>query len=91
MVNYISDSLLHWKTIDTTGRVTEGDEKVSYKKVTENLYFVNWIEKDGFTVSQVIDTESGTASAFWSFAKKTSKQGGRDYQFSEGTFRFDKE
>jgi len=49
---------------------------------------LNWIEKTGFTVSQVIDTAQGTVQAFWSFADPASEGGHRSSMFVEGRFRF---
>jgi hypothetical protein len=85
-VNYISDSALHWKTTDSKGVVAEGDEKINYKKLTDNLYFLNWIEQDGWTVSQIIDTKNGTVKAFWSFNDDKSKRGKRASTFVDAKF-----
>ena len=85
-VNYTSDSILHWKTTNDKGVVAEGTEKMSYKKVNDNLHFLNWIEKDGFTVSQIIDTKKGTVNAFWSYADDKSPKGKRSAMFVVGKF-----
>jgi hypothetical protein len=87
-VNYTSDTTLHWKTTDNKGVVAEGDEKISYQKLTDNLHFLNWIEKDGFTVSQIIDTKNGTVKAFWSFADNKSTRGKRGSTFVDAKFEF---
>lgn len=89
-VTYSSDSTLHWKTVNAQGVTNEGDEKISYKRLTENLHFLNWIEKDGFTVSQVIDTQNGTVKGFWSFNDAKSERGGRTAMFVDGKFVFEK-
>ena len=89
-VKYPNDSTLHWKTTDEKGVVAEGDEKMDYQKLTENLHFLNWIEKDGWTVSQIIDTKEGTVKAYWSFADEKSKQGKRTSKFVDGKFEFTK-
>ena len=90
VVHYVNDSTLHWKTTDKNGIVAEGDEKMNYEKLSENLHFLNWIEKDGWTVSQVIDSKKGTVKAFWSFADETSLRGKRRSLFVDGTFAFAK-
>ena len=87
-VKYLSDSTLHWKTTDNKGVVAEGDEKIDYKKLTDNLHFLNWIEKDGWTVSQIIDTKEGTVKAYWSFADEKSLRGKRTSLFVDGKFEF---
>ena len=85
-VEYTSDSTLHWKTTDKKGVVNQGDEKMNYKRLNDNLHFLNWIEKDGFTVSQIIDSKDGTVKAFWSFADEKSPRGKRSSIFVDGKF-----
>lgn len=87
-VYYENDSILHWKTTDTAGKTAEGDEKMHYQKLTDNLHFLNWIEKDGFTVSQLIDTQNGTVKAFWSFHDPKSDKARRSSLFVDGKFEF---
>ncbi|MBB6130827.1 MoaF-related domain-containing protein [Mucilaginibacter lappiensis] len=84
---FVSDTTLHWKIVDEKGGVTEGDEKVSFKKINDNQYFVNWIEKTGLTVSQILDSNKGTATAFVSRADEKSDRGKRSANFLEGSFK----
>jgi Mlc titration factor MtfA (ptsG expression regulator) len=88
-VIYSSDSTLHWKTVDEKGVLNEGNEVIRYKRLNDNLHFLNWIEKDGFTVSQVIDTRNGTVKSFLSFNDDKSARGGRSAMFVDGKFIFD--
>ncbi|MEL1254131.1 MoaF N-terminal domain-containing protein [Flavobacterium sp. DGU38] len=85
-VNYISDTEIHWKTTDSKGVLTDGYEKISYKRLNENLYFLNWIEKDGYTVSQIIDTKNKTVNTFASFNDDKSLRGKRNSAFLLGKF-----
>lgn len=85
-VHYISDKEIHWKTTDSKGVLTEGHEKISYKRLNENLYFLNWIEKDGYTVSQIIDTKNKTVNTFTSFNDDKSPRGKRNSAFLPGRF-----
>lgn len=85
---FVSDSILHWRIVDEKGTVTEEDEKISYRKINNNQFFVNWIEKSGLTVSQVIDPKNGTATAFVSRADEKSERGQRASNFFQGTFEF---
>jgi hypothetical protein len=87
-VNYKSDTSLHWKTTDNKGIVLEGDEDISYKKLTDNIHFLNWIEKDGWTVSQIINTKEGTVKAYWSFDDEKSLRGKRSSMFVDAKFEF---
>jgi hypothetical protein len=88
-VKYTSNTALHWKTTDDAGVVAEAVETIDYRQLTGNLHFLNWIEKDGWTVSQIIDTKAGTVNAFWSFNDETSERGKRKSMFVEGTFSFE--
>jgi hypothetical protein len=88
-VKYKSETSLHWKTTDINGNVAEGDETVSYQRLTDSLHFINWIEKDGWTVSQIIDTKEGTVKAYWSFADEKSERGQRSSMFVDAKFQYD--
>jgi hypothetical protein len=87
---FVSDSILHWKIIDEKGQVIEGDEKVSFKRLNDHQFFVNWIEKTGLTVSQVLDIKNKTATAFVSREDKKSDRGQRSANFFEGSFEIKK-
>ena len=87
-VSYLSDSSLHWKTTGIKdGKVNEGDEKIFYKRLSENQHFLNWIEADGFVISQIIDTKKMTVDAFGSFSNEQDS-GGRTGMLLNGKFEF---
>ena len=86
-VSYLSETELRWETQDKDGDKSSGVESVSYKRLTDNLHFINWIEKDGFTVSQVIDSEGGSVKAYWSYADAESSKGQRGAQFVDAKFQ----
>jgi len=83
----VSENQLHWKTTIAEGVVSEGTETMHYKKIGDHLFFINWIERDGLTVSQVIDTQKESVDAFLSYADETSSQGKRSASFIQGTFQ----
>jgi hypothetical protein len=87
-VDYLSETALHWKTKDSAGIVAEADEHISYLRLSETLHFLNWIEKDGFTVSQVIDTKEKNVTAYWSFSDTESQRGGRASTLVKGRFEY---
>lgn len=87
-VSYSVRGELKWKVTDKHGNVTQGQERLSYLQLSDKLHFLNWVEKTGFTVSQVIDTETCTVKAFWSHADEMSDSGHRASMFVNGTFRF---
>lgn len=87
-VSYSVRGDLIWRVTDKNGNVTQGNERLSYLQLSETLHFLNWIEKTGFTVSQIIDTENGKVKAFWSYADELTDRGHRASMFVDGTFRF---
>ncbi|WP_010252224.1 MoaF-related domain-containing protein [Myroides injenensis] len=84
-IEYTSETSLHWSTVGKDGKINEGDEKLSYKRLSDELYFLNWIEQDGFTVNQVINTKTGEVTAFWSY---NDENGQRASSFVTGTFKY---
>ena len=86
-VKYLNDSTIHWKTTDEKDSVAEGTNRMVVKKIDGTKFFVSWIEKDGTTVSQVIDLEKKTVEAFLTF---DDAKGKRIAQTLEGTFEVDK-
>ena len=77
---------MRWRVVDSQGHVSEGCERLSYLQLSDHLHFLNWIEKTGFTVSQVIDSAQGTVQAFWSYADEQCDSGHRSSMFVEGRF-----
>lgn len=86
-VKYLNDSTIHWKTTDEKDSVAEGTNRMVMKKIDGTKFFVSWIEKDGTTVSQVIDLEKKTVEAFLTF---DDAKGKRIAQMLEGTYELDK-
>lgn len=81
-VHYISENKIHWKTTDPEGNVAEETNELTYKKIGENLYFLNWIESDATTVSQMIDLEKNSVSAYLTY----DENGQRNALLLEGKF-----
>jgi hypothetical protein len=88
-VHYLSETLLRWKTVDAKGVEASAEEVIHYQVFQDHLHFLNWIEQDGLTVSQIIDTKNGTVKAFWSYADEKSDRGQRSAVFIDGKFEFD--
>ena len=85
-VTYLSDKEIHWKTTDDKGQVAEHTNALTLKSINPTQYFLSWVEDDGTTVSQVIDTEKGTVTAFLTY----EEGGKRVSQLLEGTFQLNK-
>lgn len=89
-VTYSVRGEMKWCVTDKDGNESHGvQQQFGYLQLTESLHFLNWIEKTGFTVSQLIDTENGTVKGFWSYADGPA-QGARASMFVNGTFAFTK-
>lgn len=86
-VKYLNDSTIYWKTTDEKDSVAEGTNRMVVKKIDGTKFFVSWIEKDGTTVSQIIDLEKKTVEAFLTF---DDAKGKRIAQMLEGTYELDK-
>ena len=86
-VKYLNDSTIYWKTTDEKDSVAEGTNRMVMKKIDGTKFFVNWIEKDETTVSQVIDVEKKTVEAFLTL---DDAKGKRIAQMLEGTYELDK-
>lgn len=87
-VSYLTDSTLHWKTTTPDGKISEGEEHVFLKRLNDYQYFLNWIEKDGLTISQVIDVKASKVTAFGTYADENSPRGKRSGMRLEGSFEF---
>lgn len=87
-VTYLNDSTLHWSTIGENGELAEGTEYMSYKNLGDNRFFINWIEQDGITVSQVVDANRGEVTAFISFNDEASSTGKRSATLMVGKLTF---
>ena len=86
-ITYKSDSTLHWKTTTLDNQISEGDEKMNYKQIGDSLFFINWIEKDGITVSQVVDFRLNKVTVFLSLHDENSDRGQRGSTFFEGKLK----
>lgn len=85
--DYISDSTMHWKMTNSKGKTTEGNEKVNYEQLSDNLHFLNWVEANGYVISMTINTKEGKVKAFWSYADESAR-GKRGSAFTDGKFEF---
>lgn len=78
--SYQNDNKLHWE-VDST----MGDETISYRRLSPSSFFVNWIEQDGTTVSQVIDLSKHEVSAYITVPSTDSTaRGGRSATMLQG-------
>ena len=85
-VNYLNDSTIYWKTTAANDSVSEEKDLLKIEKIDDDKFFVNWIENDGTTVSQIIDLEEKTVKAFLTFEDGSGK---RISQMLEGKYELE--
>lgn len=83
-VKYLSEKQLHWQTTDKEGNVQEGTEDLSYKRIDGSKFFLNWIEEDGTTVSQILDLKAKNIDVYMSYTDSVKGRGGRTADFFSG-------
>ena len=60
---------------------------MSCAQVGDSLFFINWIEQDGETVSQVVDFKKKTVTVFLSSHDENSNRGQRGSAFFVGNLK----
>ena len=76
-VEYISDDHLFWSSRDSVHGYKEGEDTYHTVRIDSSVFFVNWVEADGTTVSQVLDLKEHTCQTFLTsniFSKKKDKR-----------------
>ena len=79
-VQYLNDTTLHWKTI-VNDSVAQEQNSMVQRRIDNSRFFVNWIENDGTTASQVLDFKEKTVTVFLTF---TGPDGTRHSQLLSG-------
>ncbi|MFD0352485.1 MoaF N-terminal domain-containing protein [Streptomyces sp. NPDC127110] len=83
--SYSADgTTLDWTALEGPMAGRSGQEKLSVRAVGEGLYFVNWVEASGMTVSHVMDLGRGTVSVYWTYA---TPDGGRAGELHTATLQ----
>ena len=76
-VEYISDDHLFWSSRDSVHGYKEGEDTYHAVRIDSRVFFVNWVEADGTTVSQVLDLKEHTCQTFLTsniFSEKKDKR-----------------
>ena len=76
-VEYISDDHLFWSSRDSIHGYKECEDTYHAVRIDSSVFFVNWVEADGTTVSQVLDLKEHTCQTFLTsniFSKKKDKR-----------------
>ena len=64
VVEYLSHQQLYWFSKDSVHGEKEGRDNYSVLHIEPHVFFVNWVERDGTTISQVLDLKERTCQAF---------------------------
>ncbi len=73
--SYSADgTTLNWTALAGPMEGRSGQEKLTVREVGDGLYFVNWVEASGMTVSHVMDLRTKTVSIYWTYG---TPDGGR--------------
>ena len=64
VVEYLSSHHLFWSSRDSVHGTKEGEDNYHAVRIGLHVFFVNWVESDGTTVSQVLDLKERTCQAF---------------------------
>lgn len=59
-----SRTVLHWLSRDSVHGEKEGEDRYHAQHIEPHVFFVNWVEADGTTISQVLDLKARTCQAF---------------------------
>lgn len=60
VVEYLSSRHLFWSSRDSVHGYKEGEDNYHAVRIGLHVFFVNWVESDGTTVSQVLDLKERT-------------------------------
>lgn len=72
--HYSTPTEVSWEALTGPAKGSKGTEAVHMAEVAPNVFFVNWLEKSGTTVSQVLDLTKLLATAFVTFDTPEGRQ-----------------
>ena len=77
MDRYTADSVA-WEALSGPAKGSRGTERTYVYALSQNRFFVNWIEASGTTVSQILDLEAGQVWSFVTYGAGSTRQGTLD-------------
>jgi hypothetical protein len=80
--DYRTANELQWEALSGPAKGEKGIEKIQSVEIAPDIYFINWLEKSGITVSQVLDFSKSTVSAFITYNSGSSRKS----TLEKGTF-----
>jgi phenolic acid decarboxylase len=82
VIGHYSDSTeVSWEALTGPAKGSKGRESVNIAEVSPNIFFVNWVEESGTTVSQILDLNKSVVTAYVTF----DTPNGRQSIFDKGT------
>ncbi|MCU4836751.1 MoaF N-terminal domain-containing protein [Bacillus cereus] len=63
-VKYVDDKTIEWEGIEGVAKGASGKENITYRQLSPGIFFINWLEKEGFSVSQTLDLNKMTVYAY---------------------------
>jgi phenolic acid decarboxylase len=73
---------VNWEALSGPAKGMKGTEKIQAVEVAPNIYFINWLESSGTSVSQILDFNNSTMVAFTTY----DSDKGRQKTLGKGTF-----
>jgi MoaF-like len=80
-VHYLSADRLQWRATAGPTVGASGLESIHSMQVAPGVFWLNWVEADGTTLSQLVNVPDLTITAFMTFA---GAAGGRDSIYHSG-------
>lgn len=81
--DYTSSTEVNWEALSGPAKGMKGSERIQAVEVASDIYFINWLESSGTSVSQILDFNTSTMVAFTTY----DSDKGRQQTLGKGTFR----
>jgi phenolic acid decarboxylase len=72
--HYKSATELTWEALTGPSKWTSGNETIYSSEVAPNVFFINWLENNGISVSNVLDLNNRRMTAFVTFDAGKGRQ-----------------
>ncbi|MDM5187459.1 phenolic acid decarboxylase [Bacillus sp. DX4.1] len=73
-VTYQNETTLRWEAVAGPKKGQTGEETITALEVASGIYFLNWIENDGLTISQILNLHEMTINTFMTFENGEGRQ-----------------
>jgi len=80
--DYKSPNEISWEALSGPAKGMKGNENIQALEVASDIFFINWLEESGTTVSQILDFNNSTMVAFTTY----DSDKGRQQTLGKGTF-----